>query len=70
MDFICRVASQNYDIETLFIDGITYIIGNDAVSLEKFFAVIAQITDVHNVDFYISINGDENIVPAYIKKYI
>lgn len=70
LGFICGVASQNYDIETLFIDGLTYIIGDDAVALEKFFAGIVKITDAHNVDFYISINGDESNIPAYIKDYI
>ncbi len=70
LGFICGVASQNYDIETLFIDGLTYIIGDDAVALEKFFDGIAKISDGHNVDFYISINGDEANVPAYINQYL
>ena len=70
LGFICGVASQNYDIETLFIDGLTYIIGDDAEALEKFFKGIEKITDGHNVDFYISINGDEANVPEFIKPYI
>ncbi|MBR0158254.1 MAG: hypothetical protein IJM24_04115 [Clostridia bacterium] len=70
LGFICGVASQNYDIETLFIDGLTYIVHQDAESLKKFFDGIAKISAEHNADFYISINGDEENVPEFIRPYI
>ena len=37
LGFICGVVSQNYDIETIFIDGLTYIVHQDVDSLKKFF---------------------------------
>lgn len=70
LGFICGVASQNYDIETIFIDGLTYIVHQDAESLKKFFEGIARISDEHKVDFYMSINGDENNIPEFIKPFI
>jgi hypothetical protein len=69
LGFICGVASQNYDIETIFIDGLTYIVHQDAESLKKFFDGIAKISEEHNADFYISINGDEETMPSFIRQY-
>lgn len=70
LGFICGVASQNYDIETIFIDGLTYIVGDDNDSMNTFFAGLEKITDDNKLNFFISINGDENVVPAFVKKYI
>ena len=36
LGFLCGVVSQNYDIETIFIDGLTYIVHQDAESLKSF----------------------------------
>ncbi|MBP5631666.1 MAG: hypothetical protein J6Y21_02745 [Clostridia bacterium] len=69
LGFICGVVSQNYDIETIFIDGLTYIVHQDVDSLKKFFDGIAKISAEHTVSFYISINGDEETMPSFIKPY-
>jgi hypothetical protein len=69
LGFICGVASQNYDIETIFIDGLTYIVGEDASSLESFFKGLETITDDNKLNFYISINGGDDI-PEFLKRYI
>lgn len=68
LGFICGVASQNYDIETIFIDGLGYIVGTEDAVLEKFFAGLEKITSDNKVDFYISINGET--APEYVKKYL
>lgn len=70
LGFLCGVVSQNYDIETIFIDGLTYIVHQDADSLKKFFEGVDNISQEHNVHFYMSINGEENNIPEFIRKYI
>lgn len=70
LGFICGVASQNYDIETIFIDGLTYIVHQDAASLKMFFDGVDRISKEHNVDFYMSINGDEATMPEFLQKYL
>ena len=69
LGFICGVVSQNYDIETIFIDGLTYIVHQDVDSLKKFFDGIVKISAEHNADFYISINGDEETMPSFIREF-
>ncbi len=70
LGFLCGIASQNYDIETIFIDGLTYIVDQSADELSKFFDGIEKLSKEHNVDFYMSINGDESNTPAFIAKYL
>lgn len=70
LGFLCGVSSQNYDIETVFIDGLTYIVNEDISSLKTFFSGMAFIEKACNVNFYISINGDENNTPDFIQQYI
>ena len=70
LGFICGVASQNYDIETIFIDGLTYIVEQSAEELSRFFKGVDDLSERHNVDFYMSINGDEDKMPEFIKKYL
>ena len=70
LGFLCGIASQNYDIETIFIDGLTYIVEQSADELSKFFDGIEQISNNNKVDFYMSINGDEANTPEFIKKYL
>lgn len=68
--FICGVASQNYDIETIFVDGLTYIVDQGVESLSKFFEGVDKVSKEHNVDFYMSINGNENNIPEFIARYL
>ncbi len=68
LGFICGIASQNYDIETIFIDGLGYIVGTDDAVLKAFFEGLEKITAGKQLDFYISINGEK--APDFIQKYI
>src|SRR5574344_2061759 len=52
LGFICGIASQNYDIETIFIDGLTYIVEQSAEELSKFFEGVDVLSKEHNVNFY------------------
>ena len=68
LGFICGVASQNYDIETIFIDGLNYIVGD--ADLKAFFEGLKVINKDNCLDFFISINGDENNIPEYIAEFV
>ncbi|MCR5695090.1 MAG: hypothetical protein K6G89_09045 [Clostridia bacterium] len=68
LGFICGIASQNYDIETIFIDGLNYIVGE--AGLESFFKGLESFEKENNLNFFISINGDENNTPDFIRKFV
>lgn len=70
LGFICGIASQDYDLETVFIDGLTYIVKEDIDDMKNFFTGLDKISELCDVKFYISINGDENNPPGFLKEYI
>ena len=68
--FICGLISGNYDIDTIYIDGLTYILKDQLASLEEFFQVIDGISKKFNVDFFFSINGDNVDFPEFLGAYV
>lgn len=70
LGFICGILSQNYDIEGIFIDGLNYIVKQKAPELEGFFKGLREVSEKENIDFYITINGDADLLPEYLNQYI
>ena len=67
--FLCGMISQNYDIENVFIDGLSYIVKQLVADMESFFVFLSDFSEKYNTNFYISINGEEASMPEYIKRY-
>ena len=68
--FICGIISQNYDIESIFIDGLTYIVKEDINSLDTFFIKINSLMDKYGIHFMFSINGRPESMPSFLQAYI
>ena len=64
--FVCGATSQNYDIDNIFIDGLGKIVGDDA---EKFMGLLKNI-DNGSINYYISLSGATDDVPAAFKEFI
>ncbi|RCX16777.1 hypothetical protein DFR58_1092 [Anaerobacterium chartisolvens] len=67
--FLHGIISSNYDVNGIFIDGLTYFLKEDINALEQFFKEINCISQKYNIAFYISINGDLDKMPEYLKEY-
>jgi hypothetical protein len=70
LGFICGIISEDYDIEGIFIDGLTYITNQKVEFLESFFREINDISLKYNIKFYISINGEIENLPEFLKEYL
>lgn len=70
MGFLCGIISQNYDIDGMLIDGLTYIVKQEIGTLESFFKDLSLVSEKFNVDFYMSINGDPEQMPVFMKEYV
>lgn len=70
LGFLCGIIAQNYDIKWIFIDGITYILEKDASKLENLFSKLKVIASQFEVEFNMSITGDKEDTPEYLKQYI
>jgi hypothetical protein len=68
--FICGLISGNYDIDTIFIDGLTYILKDELKDLGEFFSIIDRISTDFKVNFFFSINGDNVTLPKFLEQYI
>jgi hypothetical protein len=69
LGFICGIISEDYDIDGIFIDGLTYIIKQEISLLEEFFAKMKELANKFKIKFYISINGNPKLMPEYLKEY-
>ncbi|MDR1061671.1 MAG: hypothetical protein LBL83_10810 [Clostridiales bacterium] len=68
--FICGIISQNYDIESIFIDGLTYIVKEDIMSLEGFFKELKVQAEKYGINFVLSINGKAENTPGFLNEYL
>lgn len=68
--FICGLIAEDYDLRFIFIDGLTNILKDSEASLERFFASIQQISTKYGVEFYISMNGEVENMPHFIKEFV
>lgn len=70
LGFLCGVISENYDIDGIFIDGLTYILKQNIDSLKEFFESLKSIALKYNIKFCMTINGNPEEMPEYIKEFV
>jgi thymidine kinase len=68
--FICGLIAEDYDINGIFIDGLTYILKQKIETLQELFEDIKEISKKYNIMFYFSINGDPETMPEFLKEFI
>lgn len=66
---VCGIISEDYDIDTIFIDGLLNIVNVAEDESAHLFSVLEKITDKNNIEMFININEEEGI-PEFIKKYV
>ena len=68
--FVCGILSQDYDIKTVFIDG---LLKNAKINPDKLTAILSKVKDVsdrYNIDFIISLCCDPSEIPADFQCYL
>lgn len=68
--FLCGIISQNYDIETIFIDGIKIISNAEDNCLQDFVSNLEKLNKEFQVDFVVSLSRNPDNVPDFLKAYI
>lgn len=67
--FLCGIFSADYDIDTIFIDGLFNIVDLDVEDAAHLFYGLEKLEEEYNIDLYISVNEEEDI-PECMQKYI
>lgn len=68
--FLNGVVAQNYDTERIYIDGLLEFMREDLEDVGDFLTDIAKLSEKFNIKFTISMNGDPDSVPTFLKEYI
>ncbi len=69
--YLCGILSGDYDIEQIYIDGLSNIVDGDLPDAAFLFSKLDDISEEFNVDFFININEDNcSEIPDFIKKYV
>lgn len=68
--FLSGIAAQDFDLEAIYVDGFRKIVRHDVSELEALFSEIENFSQKFNIDITISINGKNETMPDYLKKYV
>ncbi|ERI92569.1 hypothetical protein HMPREF1982_02177 [Clostridiales bacterium oral taxon 876 str. F0540] len=68
--FLCGIISEDYDVDTICIDGLFNIVQGNIQDAAHLFFDLEKLSREYNVEFYININHEEKDVPEFIKKYV
>ncbi|MBL4933940.1 MULTISPECIES: hypothetical protein [Clostridium] len=68
--FLCGLISENYDIENIYVDGLSNIVrGNELNGAELLFEKMKNLSRRFGVKFFINLNHNCNDVPEFIRQY-
>jgi len=67
--FLCGMISDDYDIDTIFVDGLFNIVDAGSGDAAHLFLQLEKISNKNDIDFFININEMEGM-PEVIKKYV
>lgn len=70
LSFIKGMFAANFDIETVFIDGITRLLDCNVSELEVLYNGLEQIASEFNVTFVITASASNQNLPPFIAKYV
>ena len=64
------MLSQNFDVTAIFIDAFMKMVNADVSTLGDFFAQLDTLAEKRNLRFVISLSGDPDTMPEFMKKYV
>lgn len=70
LGFISGMLAQNFDVTAIFIDAFMKLVNTDIANLGDFFAELDALAEKRNLRFVISVSGDPDGMPEFMKKYI
>jgi thymidine kinase len=68
--FVCGMVSQNFDIESIYVDAFLKILQKDVSELEDLMHKLEDLTEKNNLKAVIIVSGDPKQAPDCMKKYI
>ena len=70
LSFIKGMLAANYDIEQIYVDGITRLLDCNVSELGELYAGLEKITKEHGVNVVITASGAKEDLPDFILKHV
>lgn len=68
--FLCGLISNNYDIETIYIDGLTKVVSSNMDQIDSFVNRAKGIAEKHQIEIFSTINCEAENLPESLKPYL
>ncbi len=68
--FLCGMLSRDYDIDTIFVDGVFNIVEDKLEPTAQLFSKIDSLAKKYNVEFYVNVSCEGLNPPDFLKDYI
>ena len=70
LSFIKGMLATNFDIEMIYIDGLSRLLDCNVSELAELYEGLEQITNEHKVEFTITASGAKEDLPEFVQKQI
>lgn len=70
LSFIKGMLATNFDIEMIYIDGLSRLLDCNISELAELYEGLEHIATEHKVDFTITASGAKEDLPAFVQKHI
>ena len=70
LSFIKGMLAANFDIEQVFVDGVSRLLDCNVAELKELYTGLEVISKEHNVNFVITASGAKEELPDFIVKHI
>ena len=68
--FVKGMLAANYDIELVFVDGLTRLLDCNISQLEEFYNGIGALSEEFGIKFVVTASGAREELPEFIAKYV
>ena len=68
--FLCGIVSTDYDIETIYIDGLINILGIEASLIPDYIEKMDSMCDQFDVNIVVTLSLDEEALPENLKEMV
>lgn len=68
--FLCGMLSRDYDIDTIFVDGVFNIVEDKLEPTAQLFSKMESLAKKYNVEFYVNVSYECLNPPEFLKNYI
>lgn len=67
--FLCGICATNYDVTTIFVDGLFNGVDKKSDLSEKIFDKLQQFSEKNNVNLYIAMHDEGDLAVSELEKY-